>query len=857
MYSLSFFRFTRALAILAPAACLFIPWPADAAAQQRLLLVDRKQAHALIVVDPASSRQVKDAAATLGEYIQKSTGVTLPVSEQLPAGDSGTVAIHVGKTDVSKKLSITDLDADGFILKAVDDKNYVIIGGSDWGTEFGVYDFLERYLGVRWLMPTELGTEIPRHAFLTISGKEIREEPVYLSRQLSPIEITRLEPPKPYSPWRQYSFGDQWGRFNRARGRLEYHHHLKKLFPPAKFAESHPEFYPMVKGKRLIPKDGNDFRWQPNFSAPGIVEAAADEIKTYFRKNPEAESYSLGVNDLRFFDESPESKARRSGKINAFGYEDVSDDYYRWVNDVVTLVAEEYPQKRFGLLAYSAVAEPPQRTGIAPQVVPFLTYERLRWADPTLRERDQQQTLRWGEVASTLGWYDYVYGRNYLIPRVWFHQMQEYLRWGRAHKVRYYTAELYPNWGEGPKPWIMTKLLWNPDLDVDALLDDWYVSAVGKKAAPQLRAYYALWESFWTKEIFQQIWDESATTPAWNRRSGQYLPFEIATYLLGVPPDLLKQSREALTKAMELADTPRHKARVAKLVEMWEIYESSVRLYQRDNRWREADLRTEAQALAFFEQCKATIQESAERLKKVEALREDDLHGHSVYRIARSDATHGSEWGTTSLWSLVPWLGKSAELRTRLEALSTQSGNPKVRELTTFVLASAQKAAKTPGKPLLANGTFSEGIENWSLTPQQVADDLVWSEHPGVQISRFGEVNLSQLVPCEPGSYYGIVTLSLPPESEPPPVVDGNEAEQEAILTLATLNRNGRQSGRELPSGKIPLHPGQKSTFVVPFTLDNEVTRIDGAHLRVTLKLNGFHPDQSIVIEEIQIHRVQ
>lgn len=45
----------------------------------------------------------------------------------------------------------------------------------------------------------------------------------------------------------------------------------------------------------------------------------------------------------------------------------------------------------------------------------------------------------------------------------------------------------------------MTRLLWNPDQDADALLDEWYERMVGPAAAPDLKAYYDHWEHFWEK----------------------------------------------------------------------------------------------------------------------------------------------------------------------------------------------------------------------------------------------------------------------------------------------------------------------------------------------------------------------
>ncbi len=137
-----------------------------------------------------------------------------------------------------------------------------------------------------------------------------------------------------------YRLEDEWGRVNKLRAAVEFHHNLKDLLPPSKFGVSHPEFYPILNGKRFVPPDDESFQWQPNSSAPGIARVAADEIIRHFEAHPEKDSYSLGINDSYRFDESPESKARRSGKKNGISLEDISDDYYQWANEVVELVAE-------------------------------------------------------------------------------------------------------------------------------------------------------------------------------------------------------------------------------------------------------------------------------------------------------------------------------------------------------------------------------------------------------------------------------------------------------------------------------------------------------------------------------------
>ena len=185
-------------------------------------------------------------------------------------------------------------------------------------------------------------------------------------------------------------------------------------------------------------------------------------------------------------------------------YGSVTNVYYRWVNDVVAGVKAVYPDKKFGLLAYFELEEAPD-INLDPAVVPFITSERLRWACEAVETFEQSSNELWELVTNSIGWYDYIYGgQTYDVPRAWYHLMADYLRYGAAHKVKYYYAEAYPdetNWNDGPKLYLTMKLLWDPNIDVNSVLDEWCNGAVGNQAGPLLRSYFDFWENHWTVEL--------------------------------------------------------------------------------------------------------------------------------------------------------------------------------------------------------------------------------------------------------------------------------------------------------------------------------------------------------------------
>ena len=189
---------------------------------------------------------------------------------------------------------------------------------------------------------------------------------------------------------------------------------------------------------------------------------------------------------------------------NSIDWADHSNTYFDWANKVIENVLEEYPDKWFTTYAYMGLYDSPTKVeAIHPRMVTFITYGRSRWADPELEAKGHEVHSKWSATGSAMGWYDYSYGAPYVLPRVWFHQMGKNIRYGHEHSLRGYHAESVYNWGEGPKLYLTMRLLWDPTLDVDEVLAEWYERTVGEAAAPELAAYYAHWEDFWTRRVMQ------------------------------------------------------------------------------------------------------------------------------------------------------------------------------------------------------------------------------------------------------------------------------------------------------------------------------------------------------------------
>jgi len=743
------------------------------------VIVKDSIAEAAIIVDPSESRQVHDVAKVLQDYIKKSTGVELSI---LGKATESKNSIHIGTNCSLLDCNLADsLDEEGFALATLNKSSFIILGKSDWGVEFGVYDFLERFLGVRWLMPGELWTEIPPMENLTLSEVKIVENPTYLSRRLAPINIDDSN-----------AIG-YWGRHNRLRHRIEFNHNLYKLLPVEELAKNFPEIYPIINGKRYIPKSRNDQNWQPNFSANGVDTIVATRIFDIFNNNPSSTSVSLSINDSRNFDESDASKRRRKGTLNYLGDIDVSNDYFAWVKSVVNLIAKKYPAKKYGVLAYNNVAEPPDFQ-LPDGVTPFITYERLKWIDSESWQHGVSNTKKWKNVANELGWYDYIYGFSYLLPRVWFHHSRSYLMEGAKLNVKHYVSEFYPNWGEGPKGWIFAKLLWNPYRNVDHLLDDWYVCAVGHDAAPKLKEYYSIWEKFWTNDIKNTNW--------WQEK-GTFLPFNNHSYLDFVPDSYVAKADSLLSEAFALADTPTRKERIRSLKAMWDFYKAVIK-FRKSNHFNDLN--------KFYN----TRGENSDG--------QNEMLLESIMKNLLADSLHSLSLGYIERYFKPQDLSIDRELRLRLNTFPN----------------------------LIKNGSFEQGRLNWGFWQGvnsngsfNVSGKMAKAGAHSLNILDISLGSLYQDQRFSPGVY--VVSLSYMLTS------NNLNGEMEIKVQIQDKNKHVSNSKVIFPFRKLPVsREGEWTDIMAKFEVPDDV-RSETQLVRLLINLKHL---ETIVVDDITIRKI-
>lgn len=714
-----------------------------------VVLADEGSAHAVIVWPTGADQQVINAARDISVFVEASTGVRLAAVREGSIEDDGRVPVRILVGDFPNEpvmQGLEGLGSDGYVI-AIDTGAVRICGPTNWGTRFGVYEFLERFVGVRWLLPASvasdvltgaaIGDDVPRRAGLAVPRTLVRHTPSFQMRSQAPYSVHVGDGSR--SP----DHALRWGAYLRChRPIVAYGHTLWSLVPVEKYGDR-PELYPLRDGRHVVPKPGVKTGWQPRFSADELPEVVAAEILAQLAVAP-ADTVSLGVNDGAGFSEDD------LAGVDGFGNQSASAAYYRFVNRVASLVTEKHPDVIIGLLAYDNVVEPPQFT-LHPNVAIFLTWDRSGWRFAKTRTRDQDLTTRWLEVCKRVGWYDYRYGWRYAAPRIDTASVVDAYRWAHQAGVQYCTGETYGNPAEGSKPWVFSRLMWDINADPVRLRREWCERAVGRRAAPALVAFEELWESVWETDVSTTGWFKSGA------ESTMYQYVDDPDYLAAIDVSAVQRARTLLDLVRARADTPHQRARAELINRVFAFHEASILSYPRPVPVPS----TLAAAQALLNQVVAELDQNiALADSREQIVRELQSEPSVEMRGLLKPIETWSGWNAYPAWALVDYLrsGDPAAhtLRARLHQVRS-SPSAALQKFAGIVLAGDSGHVIDLG----VNTSFDESsTEGWlieTLLPprEEIRQDTetVFSTGKSLRIPlgfKYGGV--SQLIDVRPGS---------------------------------------------------------------------------------------------------------
>ena len=354
----------------------------------------------VIYYDEAAPSSVAMAASELQAYLNKVSGAKLAV-----VNEPRSPMICLGDNAASRAagLSVEDIPVEGFRIVTKAGNIYILGrdtmdgqrtsgGGGSAGTRNGTYAFIERFLGVRWLVPGEHGDYVPRSTSITVPETDLVDAPFFLNRRV------------PYTQQGRREVKRWWARQRLGLSLYLTHGHNWRRTIPASHFDEHPDWFPERGGVRVPPTG----RYKLCTTNPGLVRAYADATIAYFDNNPQATCYSLSPSDSAGYCECEKCSALYETDPN--GNRSVTPAILTFYNDVARLVAEKYPDKLLAGYVYAAYVFPPK------EPIPLEPNVFLAWAPsfdygytlfrPELQHQWEELLAQWTQVTSNISYYD-------------------------------------------------------------------------------------------------------------------------------------------------------------------------------------------------------------------------------------------------------------------------------------------------------------------------------------------------------------------------------------------------------------------------------------------------------------------
>ncbi|HEY5462801.1 MAG TPA: DUF4838 domain-containing protein [Hanamia sp.] len=416
----------------------------------------------------------------------------------------GKIVISVGDTHFSNNEDVKDLSPYSFIIKKKGNL-IIIMGTDDIGTNLGVSYFLDHYCGVRFYLPGDLFTTIPKEHTISLPSTIDIERSPFTENITSTGFSGTGDPNHPHdilqwdNYWAQMNglVRTNWGSFQ---------HTMSGIFFDSTIMKKYSEIYPLINGKRNFPKSANDQDFEPDFAEPHLVDASVYAAVKFFKANPTVDYMAFSVMDGggyskegkmgKFLSDYPQTPG---GQVQ--GYTDANANF---LNNLAARLPGELVKngisgkKHIAYIVYNQVRNVP-KFKLAPSILP-ITVWHLSNALADSFYLLHGALSKWTKVTSNIGNDDWAEGKGFIYPRIYTTILSKYLKKIKSEKLnfKYAHIEAYPNWAlDGPKLYEMDKIYWNPDINIDSLRSQFCNDLFGKASKP-MHNYFNTVESIST-----------------------------------------------------------------------------------------------------------------------------------------------------------------------------------------------------------------------------------------------------------------------------------------------------------------------------------------------------------------------
>jgi len=433
--------------------------------EEQIVLADNNTSRYTIIIPAHATTYEQKAATVLQNYLMQISGAALPIITADKHRSSYEIVLGQNERldELNTGINYQVLKEDGFAIKT-DSSKLIIAGGNEKGTLYGVYSFLEKYLGCRMYTPTV--KVIPSNSHITLPKINDQQVPVIGFRDTHYRATWDAE----YTDWHKLDHAPDgertdWGMWV---------HTFNELVPPQAYYQAHPEYFAMVKGQRLPT--------QLCLANPAVLEITVQNLRKKIAQNPTAKYWSVSQNDNRDYCTCDLCRAQDSIEGSPSGS----------IISFVNKVAGQFPDKMISTLAYEYGRHAPKtlkpRDNVNIMLCSIEAYRDKPLVQDTASAEFVKDVKDWGKIAKDIIIWDYVIQFNHLLsPFPNFQVLQPNLQFFAENGVNAMFEQGNREVGgefAALRSYMISKLMWDPYLNADSVMNDFlngYYGAAGKR----------------------------------------------------------------------------------------------------------------------------------------------------------------------------------------------------------------------------------------------------------------------------------------------------------------------------------------------------------------------------------------
>lgn len=444
----------------------------------------------------------KTAAGELQKFLKSATGTTLPVTDKYTGSKQILVGLLPKASALLPKIGFNTLKPDEILIYPVGN-NLVLAGARPRGSLYAVYTFLENNLGIRFWTATEqtiphlTKVELPETGFRYVPPIKIRSPYTYdlINDPAFAVQCKTHGPTK--------NIPEAWGGTIDLIGPW---HTFDRFLPAAEYLKSNPEYFSMRDGKRV----GGQYQGQLCLSNPEMRKKFLAVVLETLRNHPAPKFISVTQNDNEKYCQCDNCR-----KIDEAGGCPAAS-IIRFVNFIAENVEKEFPEVVVQTFAYQYSRQAPGDVKPHRNVSIFLCTMGTDFSKPLedpsnkLNAAFMKDYNAWNKISSQIDIWDYITNfTNFLYPHPNLDAIKKNVKIFASRNPHMIMPQGdYMNPGnpgdlQPLKIWVLSKLLWNPELNGDVLEKEFVTGYYGE-AAPKVAEYLALRSnviSRWNKPV--------------------------------------------------------------------------------------------------------------------------------------------------------------------------------------------------------------------------------------------------------------------------------------------------------------------------------------------------------------------